>query len=171
MAILAMDQFGYLLSDLIPHSKPVRGLEKARKIALAGRIPVLMPFDLLQKADCLPHSWMVTSDSISAWVAKLAGAPKLVLLKDVDALHINARTRKGDGKLLDHITLDELAGYNGVDRYLATIVSDSCLDLWIINGNKPHRMEELLAKGETRGTHLQRSIPSSAVPFGCPRDR
>ncbi len=171
MAVLAMDQFGYLLSDLIPHSKPVRGLQAARKIALAGRIPLLLPFDLLRRADSLPHSWMITSDSISAWVAKLAGVTKLVLLKDVDALHINARTRKGEGKLLDHITLDQLAGCDGVDRYLATIISDGCLDLWIINGNKPHRMEELLAKGETRGTHLQRSIPSSAVPFDGPQDR
>jgi len=171
MAILAMDQFGYLLSELIPHGEPVCDLEKARKIALLGRIPVLLPFDLLHKADSLPHSWMVTSDSISAWVARLAGAPKLVLLKDVDALYITPRLCGGDAELLEHITLDELAGNSGVDRYLATIVRDSCLDLWIINGNKPNRMEELLAKGETRGTHLLRSIPSSAVPSDRPRDR
>ena len=130
-----------------------------------------MPFDLVRRADCLPHSWEVTSDSISAWVAKLAGAPKLVLLKDVDALHIGAAQCEEGSGLLEDITLDQLARCDAVDRYLATIMSDSRLDLWIINGNKPHRVEELLVKGETRGTHLQRSIPSNASPFYGPQAR
>jgi aspartokinase-like uncharacterized kinase len=171
MAVLAMDQFGYLLSDLIPYSEPVRGLETACEIALAGRIPVLLPGDLLRKADSLPHSWKVTSDSISAWVTKLAGVTRLVLLKDVDGLYINGPTRNGDRTLVDHITFDQLAACDGVDPYLSTLIGDGCLDLWIINGNKPRRMEELLAKGRTRGTHFLRSIPSSALPSDGPHDR
>jgi len=156
MAILAMDQYGYLLSDLIPHSQAVRNLEAANKIAFARRVPVLLPFDLIRQADSLPHSWEVTSDSISAWVAKAAGAPKLVLLKDVDGLYSEARPGEGESDLLESLTLEQLANCAGVDRFLATVIPDSGLDLWIINGNEPHRLEELLAKGRTRGTCLQR---------------
>jgi aspartokinase-like uncharacterized kinase len=156
MAILAMDQYGYLLSDLIPYSQPVRDLEAAPKIALARRVPVLLPFDLIRQADSLPHSWAVTSDSISAWVAKSAGASKLILLKDVDGLYRKAPPRESDGDLLEFLTLEQLANCEGVDRFLATVVGDSRFDLWIINGNEPHRLEELLTKGKTRGTRLRR---------------
>ena len=61
MAILAMEQFGWLLSDLITG------------------VPVLLPAGL--PLDELPASWDVTSDSIAAWVAHRVGAERLVLVK------------------------------------------------------------------------------------------
>src|SRR3974377_2518775 len=36
MAILAMDQYGYLLVDLILHSQPARNLQVGPKLALPG---------------------------------------------------------------------------------------------------------------------------------------
>ena len=156
MAILAMDQFGYLLSDLIPRSKPARDADAARQIALSGRVPVLIPFDLLHRADPLPHNWMVTSDSISAWIAELVRATKLVLLKSVDGLSDCFGRGVGDCGFPDLVTLEQLARWEGVDPYLATILADSGLDLWIINGNTPDRLKELLGQGTTRGIRLQR---------------
>jgi aspartokinase-like uncharacterized kinase len=64
MAILAMEQYGWLLSDLIPG------------------VPVLLPAGL--PLDELPASWAVTSDSIAAWVAHRVGAERLVLVKAAD---------------------------------------------------------------------------------------
>ena len=80
----------------------------------------------------------------------------MVLLKDVDGLYSEAHPGEGESDLLESLTLEQLANCEGVDRFLAAVVGDSCLDLWIINGNEPHRLEELLAKGKTRGTCLQR---------------
>lgn len=156
MAVLAMDQFGCLLSDLIPRSEPARDADAAHQIALSGRVPVLMPFDLLRRTDPLPHGWMVTSDSISAWVAQLVRAPKLVLLKSVDGLSDCLGRGVRDGGLPGLVTLEQLARWEGVDPYLATILAVGSLDLWIINGDKPDRLKELLAKGTTLGTRLQR---------------
>ena len=67
MAILGMEQFGWLLSELIPGTR------------------VLLPAGL--PLDDLPASWQVTSDSIAAWVADRVGAERLVLLKAVDGLY------------------------------------------------------------------------------------
>jgi aspartokinase-like uncharacterized kinase len=67
MAILGMEQFGWLLSELIPGTR------------------VLLPAGL--PLDELPASWHVTSDSIAAWVADRVGAERLVLLKAVDGLY------------------------------------------------------------------------------------
>jgi 5-(aminomethyl)-3-furanmethanol phosphate kinase len=66
MAILAMEQFGWLLSDLI------RG------------VPVLLPAGL--PLDELPASWDVTSDSIAAWVTHRVGAERLVLVKSAEVV-------------------------------------------------------------------------------------
>jgi hypothetical protein len=100
MAILAMDQYGRLLGELIPGVRLIRSFEaldapvgedgvgEAEKDATAGddAVSVLLPHDLLRDADPLPHSWAVTSDAIAAWVAAAVRAPLLVLLKHGGAL-------------------------------------------------------------------------------------
>jgi 5-(aminomethyl)-3-furanmethanol phosphate kinase len=75
MAILAMDQYGWALSELIP------GAVRRTDLAPAGGVSVLLPYALLRERDPLPASWDVTSDSIAAWVAGAAGAGRLVLVK------------------------------------------------------------------------------------------
>ena len=47
MAILAMDQFGWLLSDLIPGAVPCTDLPAARAAAARGATPILLPAALL----------------------------------------------------------------------------------------------------------------------------
>jgi aspartokinase-like uncharacterized kinase len=51
----------------------------------AGSIPVLAPYSWLRRADPLPHSWDVTSDSIAAWVAGQVRARRLLLVKPAQA--------------------------------------------------------------------------------------
>lgn len=156
MAILAMDQLGFLLSDLIPESEPVRDANAARETALAGRVPVLLPFNLLHRADPLPRSWAVTSDSISAWVAGYVGASGLILVKSTESLPDDADPARCDDGSPVPVTLERLARWEGVDPYLAAVLTGSGLDLWIVNGNRPDRLRELLEKGSTRGAYLRR---------------
>jgi 5-(aminomethyl)-3-furanmethanol phosphate kinase len=78
MAILGMEQFGWLLSELIPDAERSTDLTRID----AGRTRVLLPSRLPLRD--LPASWQVTSDSIAAWVAGRAGAGRLVLVKAVD---------------------------------------------------------------------------------------
>ena len=59
MAILAMDQFGWALSELIPGAVRRSGLGPVP----AGVVPVLLPSALLAERDPLPASWDVTADS------------------------------------------------------------------------------------------------------------
>jgi aspartokinase-like uncharacterized kinase len=157
MAILAMDQFGHLISSLIPDSELVQGLADARKVLAAGRVPVLLTYNLLFQTDELPRSWDVTADSIAAWVADLSGAKQLVLLKSVDGLFSDDPRSHAGVELFEKLDPNQLILCKGVDRYFASILKKYRLDVWIVNGKYPERLTQLLDTGITKGTYLKRS--------------
>ena len=156
MAILAMDQFGWLLCDLIPDGVPCTDLASARAAAARGETPVLLPAALLA-GDPLPASWAVTSDSIAAWVAGAARPARLVLMKPVEGLH---RDWPSDGDPLTRLSVDELArlraagGAAGVDEHLPEALREAGVEAWVIDGRRPARLVELLMHGSTEGTRV-----------------
>ena len=81
MAILAMDQYAHLLAGMRSELALVFSAHDVRATIASGRIPIIAPYHWLRDADPLPHSWDVTSDSISAWFASTLGASQLVLVK------------------------------------------------------------------------------------------
>jgi (4-(4-[2-(gamma-L-glutamylamino)ethyl]phenoxymethyl)furan-2-yl)methanamine synthase len=81
MAVLAMDQYAHLIASRLPGATLVCDEAEIASAVRSGRIPVLAPSSWLRRADPLPHSWNVTSDSIAAWVAGEVAAKDLVLIK------------------------------------------------------------------------------------------
>lgn len=157
MAVLAMDQYGYALADLVPGSTPVRSLEVARVAAAGGSVPVLLPSDLVRSVDALPHDWSVTSDTIAAWVAGECGASRLVLLKDGTGMR--APLDDGSGPPSGAVTLRELSAWPAVDGHLHRLLDGLAIELWVLDGEQPDRLEELLDGGETQGVSLRRPSP------------
>lgn len=146
MAVLGMEQFGWLLSELIPGAE-----RSAEPRVRAGRTTVLLPGTLA--LDSLPASWQVTSDSIAAWVAADAGAGRLVLVKEVDGLFADWPPR---GEPLPRLTVAELAALRpgGVDAYLPTALANASFETWVIGGRDPRRLTELLDRGTCVGTRI-----------------
>jgi 5-(aminomethyl)-3-furanmethanol phosphate kinase len=155
MAILGMEQFGWLLSELIPGAERRADLARVR----AGRTTVLLPAAL--PLERLPASWDVTSDSIAAWVARQTGAGRLVLVKGVDGLFADWPPR---GEPLARLTVAELAALRtgGVDAYLPIVLEGAPFETWVVGGRDPHRVVELLERGTTAGTRIAaaRLLPS-----------
>ena len=81
IAILAMNQYGYLLSSLIPRSICTDNIDEVKNRADKFQPAVFLPYLLLKDKDPLPHCWDVTSDSIAAWITGYIGGKKLVLIK------------------------------------------------------------------------------------------
>jgi aspartokinase-like uncharacterized kinase len=136
MAILGMEQFGWLLSELIPHAVRCADLGQVREQA-REHVAVVLPAGL--PLDALPESWQVTSDSIAGWVARQVGADRLVLVKATDGL----------------VT-------GGVDEYLPTVLQHARFETWVIGGRDPARVVELLERGTTVGTRIG---PGRLVPW------
>jgi 5-(aminomethyl)-3-furanmethanol phosphate kinase len=155
MAVLAMDQFGLMLGDLVPRAGVCRDLDTAAGLVRDGRPAVLLPAALVLAAPDLPASWDVTSDSIAAWVSGRAGARRVVLLKAVPGLYAG---RPGKGEPIRALTASRLAalqresGAAGVDPFLAAALTAAGVEAWVIAGDDPRRLVELLDSGATTGT-------------------
>jgi aspartokinase-like uncharacterized kinase len=150
MAILAMDQFAHLIGDLARGAVVVREASELRP----RRLNVLAPSTWLRRADPLPHSWEVTSDSIAAWVARTLHARRLVLLKSVDGRAMGvpvphpARARPPLARRARASQLGDL-----VDPYFARALGAG-MPCWIVSGTHPERLAALFRSGSTRGTEL-----------------
>jgi 5-(aminomethyl)-3-furanmethanol phosphate kinase len=146
MAVLGMEQFGWLLSELIPGA-----VRSAEPRAEAGQTTVVLPATLA--LDGLPASWQVTSDSIAAWVAGRVGAGRLVLVKEVDGLYAEW---PANGEPLARLTVAELGALApaGVDEHLPAVLERASFETWVISGRDPERLVELLERGATVGTRI-----------------
>ncbi|HWZ59511.1 MAG TPA: hypothetical protein VNW46_11105 [Gemmatimonadaceae bacterium] len=76
-AVLAMDQYAWILADKVPRSTVVEDLI----VNPPDTLPIFAPYAWLRAHDSLPHSWTVTGDSIAAFIAWSAGARRLLLVK------------------------------------------------------------------------------------------
>jgi 5-(aminomethyl)-3-furanmethanol phosphate kinase len=131
MAILAMNQYGHLLSSLIPESVPVENIDEAKKY-LNKLVPVvLLPYHLIKTLDPLPHSWDVTSDSIAAWITGYIGAERLLLTKSIDIQ--DERGQAGDYRTT--VDMERLKNTDIVDPMFYKTIKGIKANVWIINGN------------------------------------
>jgi hypothetical protein len=166
MAILAMDQYGLLLSHIIPDSSTSESLSKVKRLAGSERVPIFLPSRLLSKSDPFEPSWDVTSDSIAAYVAIKLRAAKAVFVTDVDGVFTEDPKKNTDGKLLNRVTVDELLGFKdrtSVDRYLPHFLKQYPLKSYVVNGNCPERIGGILCGQTTICTQILQTNASKIV--------
>ena len=84
-AIDCMDIMAKLLNDKLAFTEISYSIEDAMEVSDSGKIPILICSEILKENDPLMHSWNVTSDSISAYVAGLLNA-RLLIATDVDGI-------------------------------------------------------------------------------------
>lgn len=142
MALLAMDQYGYVLKESIPGSRlEVLGTTTLDRVAkeMASGFPASPAIWLCSQlvsripAHELPRSWAVTSDSLAAYLARKMKAGLLVLVKSTDvALPL---------------------GEPDVDTFFSKLLPLPC-PTWIINGHQLGRLTQLLTAGKTTGVMI-----------------
>lgn len=132
MAILAMEQYAYLLAD-------GTGAMLSQEIERCAGLKVLLPYGaLLENDEGLQHSWDYTSDSVAAIAAARLDAD-IIKATDVDGVIL-------DGKLVEEICANDLIGRG-------TCIDEGALRLlegrrcWILNGSDPERFISMLKSG------------------------
>ncbi|MFX1603819.1 MAG: hypothetical protein ACFFCK_10065 [Promethearchaeota archaeon] len=146
MAILAMEQFGELLSQYTPKLEVFRGREVLEMMA-KERSFILQPYRLIRTKDELPHTWNVTSDSIAVWVAILVDADLVVLAKSTDEFHNLYESPGGSGaRPLEIDGIRSLVKNRIVDSYVPMVYPHFKGALHVIDGRKQGILDQILQK-------------------------
>ncbi len=139
MAILATNQYGFYLA-----SSGAALVEDLR--AVESGVHILLPFKVLNERDPLPHSWIVTSDSIAGWVAHQLDA-NLVIATDVDGIFL-------DNKLVSRIDARELREETCVDAFLPQLLDIHNSDCTVVNGQHFQRVRDAIQRHDTVSTKI-----------------
>lgn len=83
MAVLAMDQYGWLLTGLCPQLVVASTELEIAERGWQHRAIVWLPSRMVLADERIPASWKVTSDSLAAWLAHTVSAERLILVKSL----------------------------------------------------------------------------------------
>lgn len=81
MALLAMEQTGWIFCALAPCCAPAGEPETMRFVLASRRVPVWLPAAMAPGEPEVPEGWETTSDSLAAWLAGRLGTPTVILVK------------------------------------------------------------------------------------------
>jgi aspartokinase-like uncharacterized kinase len=157
MAILGMDQFGLLLTQLIPNSCATYLLNDTKQLSDIGVVPIFLPSRLMFHEKPLEPSWDVTSDSIAVYVARRLNADKVILVTDVDGIFTSDPKKYSDAKLLKSVSASELLGLaqrTSVDPFLPELLLKTHMNCYVVNGAYPERIKSVLAGRQTTCTFV-----------------
>lgn len=143
-AILCMDIMGMLLADYVPSSELIRFPDEAEVVINRRRLPILIPSHLFDLNDPLEHSWRVTSDSISLYIAQLLKA-KLLIATDVDGIFTGDPSKDG-AQFIPEISAKKLLnfGETSVDRALPELLIKYGYNCHVVNGKYPERVLSII---------------------------
>jgi aspartokinase-like uncharacterized kinase len=122
LALAAMDQFGMVLSELLPAAR-----EQPTLTAPDG-LGLLRAASAFTGRTGVPETWAVTSDSLAVLAAGAIGADQAILLKPVDGVFETWPARASGQRPLPRLTASELralqhAGQGrAVDAYLSDAI-------------------------------------------------
>ena len=120
-AILCMDILGMLIADKVDNAEVVYSFNLARKVLDEGGLPILMISKLMEHQNSLEHSWSITSDSISLYIAHQLKA-KLLIATDVDGIYTRQPSQDG-AEFIEYIDAKKLLdfGETSVDEVLGEL--------------------------------------------------
>lgn len=146
LALLAMDQFGLLLTALNPQIKTASTELEIAEQAWQHRAIVWLPSHMLMADESIAQNWSITSDSLSAWLANQIGAHHLVMIKSVNLKPYQL-------KQCDLITT--LMADDVIDTQLKDYIAGQPYQTWILNKTQSGIFEHGFSKTVLREHALQ----------------
>jgi aspartokinase-like uncharacterized kinase len=143
MALLAMEQYGWMLADIQPGLILARTVVELYQALSNNNIPVWLPSAMIAGNAEIPESWDVTSDSLAAWLARCLGAERLVLVKSCPL---------PEGEM-------DMAGLSKkgiVDAAFTGFVDAAAFEVWLVNREDYARVSAHLMECTSAGAKAGR---------------
>ena len=129
MAVLAMQQFSYVLASMNSEFILANTAEKINQAWNASKVVIWEPYLMISDQCTLDKTWDVTSDSLAAWLANELGMRNLLLIKSSE-------------KVLETTDLTELARVECVDIGLQDLVDRYQINAFVIHKSKLDSLSE-----------------------------
>jgi len=140
MALLAMEQYAYLLKSYAQNLGLVDSIEGVEKAISQNQVPVWLPFKMINACQDVSANWNITSDSLSLWLAAQLNAEHTMLVKSLSSKNLNAR---------------QLSESEMVDKDFPEFVKKSQSLVWWLAQNDVGALENLLKTKDTPENHLK----------------
>lgn len=146
MAIISEDMVGILIGEYLKNGILTDNLNKIQQILKQSKIPIFLPSKTLLKLDELPHTWDITSDSIAVYLANKLKISTVILVKDVDGLYTADPKKDSNAELIQSIKAAEIDKFEEscVDKALSNFIIRYKVNCYLVNGNFPERIEEIM---------------------------
>lgn len=145
LALLAMDQFGLLLTGINPNLVTASSELELAERGWQHRAIVWLPSKMVLADDTIPKSWQVTSDSLSAWLAYKIGAEHLLLVKSKPLSdYANAKS-----VLLQTLVQDEL-----VDDAFGDYCLERHFQTYVVHKTNYAEVEPILSKHRANDVNM-----------------
>ena len=144
MALLAMEQYAYLLqfyAQDLSLADSIEGIEKAISL---NQVPVWLPFKMINKCQDVSANWNLTSDSLALWLADHLNVEHVMLVKSLSVSksctgNMNAR---------------QLSESEMVDKDFPAFVKKSKSAIWWLDQNDMRVVQNLLKTNDKPENHL-----------------
>jgi 5-(aminomethyl)-3-furanmethanol phosphate kinase len=141
MALLAMDQYGWMLTGLEQRLVPARTQEEILMTLRIGKVPVWLPSVMASAQKEIPASWETTSDSLAAWLVLELEAGYLILVKAV--------APPGS-----EVWVGDLCARGIVDRGFPVYLARRCFTAWWLGATDQDEMVRILEGNEAPRTRI-----------------
>lgn len=133
MAVLAMQQFAYLMASIHPGLQLARGKEQIRACWTEGKTAIWEPYPLVSQQCELPKTWEVTSDSLAAWLAGYLSVTQLLFVKSSPLT-------------LSRMPVSQLQAHGCVDAVLPGLLADSPIKAHFLHKSRAGEFEQWLGR-------------------------
>ncbi len=156
--VLAQDQTGLMICDPAfgQMLTPCSTITDAMAISDGGKIPVLLPSQIVLDLNPFEKIWEITSDGMAVWLAWLLDAPMTAILTNVDGIFPPGSNFAKD-KVVPYISAQELCnwGHTAVDRCVPEFISQRGGKAWVGHGGFTDRLSKALTGQPTVGTYIR----------------
>jgi aspartokinase-like uncharacterized kinase len=146
-SIDSMDIIAKLINDRLSFTNIVYSINDAENSLNNGFIPIFACSEFLKDNnfdDGIPHSWDITSDSISAYIANFLKA-KLLIATNVDGIYTQEPSNVG-AEFFHEINAKKLLTFDetSVDLMLGELLLKFGINCFVVNGNFPKRVLSII---------------------------
>jgi len=143
MALLAMEQYAYLLKSYAQNLGLVDSIEGVEKAISQNQVPVWLPSKMINTGQDISANWNTTSDSLALCLAEQLNAEHVMLIKSLSANNLSAR---------------QLSKSEMVDKDFPEFVKKSKSAIWWLAQNDMGALENLLKTNDKPEKHLKTVI-------------